>query len=164
MPAGFRSMKMTRIVFYTMVICVVVALATTPWFVDQAVAVRDTSAEADTPNHTTSVSLPAEAKAPKLLLQYCGTCHEAGRTSFDFDEASLNPAVMKQNRETWKLAVQKMRDKKMPPKKKKVHATHGGGAADHDPLARGDGAQGRPERRPARGSPASTRRIHECRT
>jgi hypothetical protein len=64
-----------------------------------------------------TVVATADVRARILLLQYCGSCHEGGRTSFDFAAASLEPAEMQRNHAAWELALRKLRDHKMPPRK-----------------------------------------------
>ena len=96
-----------RFVIYFLVFDLAVLLAYVRWAMDTQTF----------PASSTPSAVPADAHARKLLMQYCGSCHEGGRTNFDFDETSLEPAQMQRYRAAWELAAQKLRDYKMPPDK-----------------------------------------------
>ncbi len=108
---------MNRMGIYTAVFCVAGSLVATPRFIEHLLAVREDSESGKASHQGAPVSPSPDSQARKLVMQYCQSCHDGGRTSFDFDHASLDEAEIRRNRETWELAVKKLRDKKMPPRK-----------------------------------------------
>ncbi|MBI2804986.1 MAG: DUF1592 domain-containing protein [Planctomycetes bacterium] len=58
-----------------------------------------------------------DKNAIALIHVYCGTCHQSGRSGVDFDDTTLPLNVMRGDRSTWEMVVEKLREGKMPPKK-----------------------------------------------
>lgn len=109
---------MRRLVIYTVALFLGAGLVGAHWVLEDlfAVGVPSETPLASDPSGMTVSTLP-DAGPRKLLMRYCQACHDGGRTTFDFDEKTLDLTEMQRNRATWELAVQKLRDKKMPPRK-----------------------------------------------
>src|SRR5262245_58229021 len=102
-----------RLAIYSILLSLVAAVSAAHWVVDRMASlepqrgmVARATVRADSPH----------ARAQQLLMQYCGSCHDGGRTDFNFNEDSLDVPEMQRNRATWGLALQKLRSGKMPPR------------------------------------------------